>query len=149
LFGWHSITQLRALWACRRARIPVVYRGDSNSVGRGTGLASRVFDLAWRNKTRLLLAQFSAYLSVGRYARTYLEEFGGPGRPIFDCPHVVDSQFFAAQVARYATPAARASVRKEFGAADDEYLVAFIGKFEEKKRPSDLVRAAARLSRVR
>ena len=28
--GWYSITLLRALWACRRRGIPVLYRGDTH-----------------------------------------------------------------------------------------------------------------------
>ena len=39
--GWHSVTLVRALWACRRARIPTLYRGDTHLGHRPTGMARR------------------------------------------------------------------------------------------------------------
>ena len=35
--GWHSVTLVRALWTCRRARIPTLYRGDTHLGHRPTG----------------------------------------------------------------------------------------------------------------
>ena len=37
--GWHSIYYVRAIAACRRAGIPVLYRGDSSLLSAPGGLA--------------------------------------------------------------------------------------------------------------
>src|SRR5262249_49926010 len=71
--GWHSITLLRAVWACRRAGVPVLYRGDSNLASAPTGWRRPM----WTLRTRLLLRLFDGYLSVGRRAGDYLERFVG------------------------------------------------------------------------
>lgn len=137
--GWHSITQLRALWACRRQGIPALYRGDTNLNNAPNGWRKR----AWWVKTALLLRLFDGYLSVGQRSREYLRHFGAPEQRIFHAPHCVDNQFFAGAAAQYQTPAARAEVRASFGLPADAFVILFAGKLEPKKRPLDLIRAAA------
>ena len=36
--GWHSVSQLHALRACRRLGVPAIYRGDSNLITAPRGL---------------------------------------------------------------------------------------------------------------
>jgi glycosyltransferase involved in cell wall biosynthesis len=141
LNGWHSVTQVRALLACRRARVPVLYRGDTNLLARPRG--PRAF--GWAGRTRLLLRQFGGYLAVGRLARQYLERLGRPGAPIVDSPHCVDNERFAALAAPHRTPAGRAAARAALGLPPDAFVALFVGKLTPKKRPIDLVRAMARL----
>jgi len=66
--GWHSVTLARALWACRRARIPTLYRGDTHLGLRPTGWRGAV----WGARTRRLVHLFDGHLSVGTRAREYL-----------------------------------------------------------------------------
>ena len=140
LNGWHSITLVRALWACRRWKVPVLYRGDTHLAARPTG---------WRGvlrsvRTRLLLRQFAGYLAVGQRARDYLAHFGLEAR-VFPSPHCVDNRFFAEQTAPHRTPAGRAAVRASFGLPAAGFVALFVGKLDPEKRPADLVRAVARL----
>jgi glycosyltransferase involved in cell wall biosynthesis len=139
--GWHSVTLLRALWACRRARIPVLYRGDSNLASAPAGWRRPL----WFARTRVLLRLFTGYLSVGHRARSYLRRFGVAGARIFDSPHCVDNAFFAESAARHRTPEGRAAARASFGLDPRDFAILFIGKLEGVKRPADVVRAAARL----
>ena len=88
--GWYSITLLRALWACRRRDIPVLYRGDTHLGNAPAGWRR----LVWIARTWLLLRLFDAYLSVGCRAHEYLRRFGVPKSRIFDTPHCVDNNFF-------------------------------------------------------
>lgn len=141
LAGWHSVTQLRALWHCRRRGVPVIYRGDSNLASGPRGLLRP----AWAARTRFLLAQFSAYLAVGRRARAYLAHFGAPAHRIFQSPHAVDNASFAQAAAAHRTAQGRAAARRTLGVPEDAFVVAFVGKLEEKKRPADLVDAVAQL----
>jgi len=139
--GWHSITLLRAIRACRRAGIPLLYRGDTHW-GTGPGGWRR---LPWRLRTWLLLRCFDGYLAVGRRAREYLVRFGAPGPRIFASPHCVDNEAFAGAAARHRPPAARAAARAALGLAPQAFVVLQVGKFEPRKRPLDVVRAVATL----
>jgi glycosyltransferase involved in cell wall biosynthesis len=139
--GWYSIILLRALWACQWRRIPVLYRGDTHLRNAPAGWRR----LAWIARTWLLLQLFDGYLSVGRRAHEYLRWFGVPESQIFDTPHCVDTNFFAASAAPHQTANGRAAVRVSFGLNVEDFVVLFVGKLEPKKRPLDLVRAVARL----
>ena len=137
--GWHSVTQLRALRACRRMSIPVLYRGDSNLANAPAGMKRWL----WRRRTRWMLRHFSGYLSVGSRSRDYLNSFGVPADRIFDSPHCVDNGRFAG--AADSARLRRNEIRQEFGFTADDFVVLFAGKFQEKKRPADAVRAVSRL----
>ncbi len=135
--GWHSRFYLRGVAACRRRKIPVLYRGDSNLLSGPRGPRR----LAWSLRTRAALRLFDGYLSVGTRSREYLGHFGIPEPLIFDSPHAVDNAYFAAGD----DDVRRAAARRALGAGDDDFLVLFAGKFIEVKRPMDLITAAARL----
>lgn len=134
--GWHSITLVRALWACRRAGIPVLYRGDTHLGTRPGGWRGAL----WAARTRLFLRRFSGWLAVGQRAHAYIRRFGAPATRIWASPHAVDNDFFAA-----ASRDQRAASRARFGLRAEEFVVVFAGKLEPKKRPLDVVRALARL----
>lgn len=135
--GWHSAYLVRAIWECRRAGIPLVYRGDSYLVHRHRGLRS----WTWGARTRFILGRFDVWLSVGRLAREYLEFFGAPTERIFDSPHAVDNDFFAREAAPFRDEARRAEARREWGIPDGAYVALFVGKFIERKRPLDVIDA--------
>jgi hypothetical protein len=81
IVGWYSVTLLRALWACRRLKIPVLYRGDTHLGNAPSGWKK----LAWRVKTRLLLGRFDAYLSVGKARSGVSSKFRRAGIPHLPC----------------------------------------------------------------
>lgn len=141
--GWHSITLLRAIRACRRAGIPVLYRGDTHW---GTGPAGWR-RLPWRLRTWLLLRLFDGYLAVGQRAREYLVRFGAPGPRVFASPHCVDNEAFASVAARHRPPAARAAARVALGLDPAAFVVLHVGKLEPRKQPLDVVRGVAMLGR--
>jgi glycosyltransferase involved in cell wall biosynthesis len=139
--GWHSVTLVRALVACRRARIPVLYRGDSHLGTRPLGWRGPV----WAARTRWLLGRFDGYLSVGTRAREYLRAFRVDPCRIFDAPHAVDNDGFARAAAPFQTRETRAAARRSLGLDERAFVVLFVGKLEPKKRPIDLVEAMARV----
>ncbi len=139
--GWHSAALLRALWVFRRLGVPVLYRGDTNLSNAPSGWRR----LAWTARTRFVLRLFDGYLSVGQRARQYLRWFGIPAARIFDAPHCVDNDFFAAAAAPHQTPAGRRTARESFGLGAEDFVVLFVGKLEPKKRLLDLVHAMASL----
>jgi hypothetical protein len=125
--GWHSVTLVRALWACRRAGIPVLYRGDTHLGTRPGGWRGPL----WAARTRFVLRRFSGWLAVGQRAQAYLRHFGAPVERIWASPHAVDNDFFAA-----AAQQGRAASRARFGLREEEYVVVFAGKLEAKAKVS-------------
>ena len=139
--GWHSITLVRAVWRCRRARIPTLYRGDTHLGHRPTGWRGAV----WEVRTRRLLHLFDGHLSVGTRAREYLTHFGVDPSRVFDAPHAVDNELFARTSSPYRAPEARMATRAAWGLDPSAFVVLFVGKLEPRKRPLDLIRAMAGL----
>lgn len=138
--GWHSATYLRALYFCRRRGIPLLFRGDTHLGNRPPGWKGRL----WSARTRVLLRAFDGYLAVGMRVREYLRSFGVPDSQIFNCAHCVDNDFFFERAAPYQNAERRTELRRSFGLGDDDFVILFVGKLEEKKRPADVLDAAAR-----
>jgi glycosyltransferase involved in cell wall biosynthesis len=136
--GWHSAFYLRAIAACRRSSIPVLYRGDSNLVAGPTGTRRPL----WALRTRMALRMFDGYLSVGTRSREYLRHFGAPEPLIFDSPHAID---LSALSSPGANGESRPVMRRWLGASNADFLIVFAGKFTAVKRASDLVAAVAQM----
>jgi len=141
--GWYSVTLVRALIACRRLGIPTLYRGDSHLLS-GPNDWKRPL---WNLKTGFLLRQFDGFLSPGQRVNDYLRWYRVAEHRIFRVPHAVDNEMFAATAAPFQQPEARAAARKRFGIAPDAFVPLFVGKLVPSKRPTNIVRAAARLER--
>src|SRR5262249_55843497 len=137
--GWHSALQLRALRACRRLGVPVIYRGDSTLSSGRRGIAHPL----WRLKTRAMLGFFDGFLAVGTAADEYLRAFGVPDPLIVRSPHSVDNDRFAAQSDIARATGVRSRIRRQIGAGDDDFVVCFAGKCVDVKQPLDAVGAAA------
>ena len=139
--GWHSVTQIRALAACRRSGVPVLYRGDTHAGMRPAGVRG----LLWDVKTRGLLRQYAAHLAVGQRSRQHLLAHGVPPSRIYSSPHAVDNDFFARMAAPHLTDAGRAEVRCAFGFGRETFVVLYVGKLHEHKCVGDAIRAATAL----
>jgi glycosyltransferase involved in cell wall biosynthesis len=132
LFGYNWRSHLRALWWARRARVPVILRGDSHLLGRGgPGLLRRL-------ALGTLFRQFAAFASVGVANRDYFRAFGVPDKKIFFAPHSVDAARFDSGDA--STRVAAARLRSELG-LDSRRVVLFAGKLHERKQPLELLQA--------
>ncbi len=142
LGGWQSVTLLRAMRACKKRRIPIIYRGDTSLQGRRPG-PTRPF---WSIRTWWFLRHFDRYLAVGRRVREYLESFGVADDRVFSSPHAVDNEFFARCAAPFHTEPGRCQARRELGLDKDVFVVLFVGKLEHIKRPRDLFLAVQRTS---
>jgi glycosyltransferase involved in cell wall biosynthesis len=126
--GWGLRSYLQAVRACRRARVPVMVRGDSQLPGKRSAVVRLVKALAYPQMMR----RFDGYLYVGKRSRAYFEHYGARPSRLFFAPHCVDNDAFGS-----ATRASRAS--------GDRTRLLFAGKLIERKRPLDLIRAAALL----
>ena len=133
--GWHLKSFWQAIRAAKRAKIPVMVRGDSQ-LGTPRGrLKKAVKTVAYPPMLRM----FDAALYVGQKSRAYYEHYGYPSGRLFFSPHCVDNDWFATR----ATAEARSGLRNQMGIGSVTTLVVFAGKLIPLKRPLDLVRAAS------
>jgi len=138
--GWYLKSYLQAVRASRHAGIPVLVRGDSQLQTPRSALKRLLMEF----RQRWLLRQFDGFLTVGKRNREYLEHYGARPDRIFFAPHFVDNEWFAGKAEK--VRGQRSEVRRQWGADDGTFVVLFVGKFIEKKRPADLLRALATLN---
>ena len=135
--GWYTRSLWQAITACWRTGTPVLVRGDSQLGGPRSGLRRAVKEVAYR----AFVPRFDGYLVVGERAREYLLHYGARADRMEFAPHVVDSAFFRDRARASDVAATRAA----WGTAPGEAVLLFAGKLIDKKRPSDLLAAAAAL----
>ena len=135
VLGWSLRSYWQAVWACRRAGVPVMVRGDSQIAGQRGGVIRRVKRVIFPH----MLKCFDACLYVGQRNREYLEHYGVPANRLFFSPHCVDTDAF-----RRASDAARHADGKS-NARRGRRRVLFVGRLVDSKRPTDVVGAAAQL----
>ena len=110
--------------------------GDSHRLTSGTGIwamDSPGFDRA------VCTGDFRPSCRSGGANRDYFRYHGVPEGKLFTAPHAVDNERFF----RSAEAAAAEAVewRRELGIPAGRQVVLFVGKFERKKRPDDLISA--------
>jgi glycosyltransferase involved in cell wall biosynthesis len=134
--GWAWLSHLQLLHALNRRGVPTLFFGDSHL------LDGKTDGPRWWIKSAALRRVYSwptACLFAGSANRAYFEIFGVPPQRLYPCPHAIDVSRFAEPAAQREEEAAR--WRSELGIAADRKVLLYAGKFEPKKRPTDLMRA--------
>jgi len=137
VMGWHLKSFWQAIRACHRHGVPVMVRGDSQLATPRGRLKQGVKSLLYP----WVIRQFDACLYVGQRNREYLKHYGAQAGRLFFAPHCVDTLGFAAA----ASQVDRDEVRSSWRLGLDEKAVLFAGKLVDRKRPADLVKAAAQM----
>ncbi|MCW5733953.1 MAG: glycosyltransferase family 4 protein [Enhydrobacter sp.] len=126
--GWGLLSYLQAVHACRKARVPVMVRGDSQLAGRRRTAVLLAKAVAYP----AMMRRFDGYLYVGKRSREYFEHYGARPPRLFFAPHCVDNELFG-------------NVKRTTRPSRERVRLLFTGKLIERKRPLDLIRAAALL----
>jgi glycosyltransferase involved in cell wall biosynthesis len=133
--GWQAKTYWQAIRACRRLGRPMLVRGDSHLLDK----RSPRIRLGKRLILGHLIPRFDAYLTVGLLNEEYLLHYGATRDRFFPTRHFVDNDWFALRVAEHAP--IRHELRRAWGVTDSRLMFLYVGKFVDKKRPMDAVRA--------
>jgi glycosyltransferase involved in cell wall biosynthesis len=136
--GWHYRSAWQAIRACWRTGTPVMVRSDSHL---RTKRSAAKLALKWP-LYRWFISRFDACLPVGEWSKDYFLHYGARPERIFTVPHVVDTDYLAKESQQLATR--RGELRASWQLASDQVVYLFAGKFVEKKRPIDFVRAIAK-----
>lgn len=140
VYGYSTVTALRTIAWCRARGIPLLMMGDTDNVTRRSPAKA----LARRAVLGPLLAQMRGFLTVGDGNEAALRTLGVPTRKMFRSPFTIDEGVYLTQRADRA--AIRAGLRARFGIPDDAFVLLSVGKLSPRKRPLDLIDAAARLA---
>jgi glycosyltransferase involved in cell wall biosynthesis len=139
--GWHYKSAWQAIWACWKSGVKVLVRGDSHLHTPRGPLKKLAKSLVYRR----FIPRFDACLAVGQWSREYFLYYGARPERIFFVPHAVDNQRIAAECRRWEPT--HSQLRSQWGLDEKTVVFAFAGKFIEKKRPMDFVRAIDRAAR--
>jgi len=135
--GYAFASHLRLLRALHQRRLPVLFRGDSHLLSP-TPLWKR---LAKQILLRQIFRYPSLFLDVGLHNRRYYQHYGVDSSRLFHCPHSIDVERFRTSADHFETKAR--DWRSELGIGADDLVVLFVGKFEAKKQPLELMRVVA------
>jgi len=133
--GWHYKAAWQTIFACWKARIPVIVRGDSQ-LASPRSLTKRLLKYPLY---RSFVPRFDACLGVGIRSRDYYLHYGAGPERVFLVPHAIQDDRFRC-AAEEAQPR-RSALRRQWGLQDHQTVFVFAGKFIEKKRPMDFLRA--------
>lgn len=131
---------LLAARAARRSGSRVFFRGETH-----LGLARSPLKSALRRPiVGSLYARADGVLAIGEANAAFYRSVGVPGERIFRMPYTIDNARFAE--ASRLTAVRREEERRALGVQGDEPLILFAAKLQPRKRPLDLIRAAAKLA---
>jgi glycosyltransferase involved in cell wall biosynthesis len=135
--GWRVKSEWQAITACWRHRVPMLIRGDSHLLDQRrpqTRIAKRMILGRW-------IPRFDGYLTVGKLNAEYYKFYGADSSLFFPVRHFVDNERFAAQAAA----ASVVRLRARWKIAEGATVFIFAGKFVDKKRPMDAIKAVEKL----
>lgn len=140
--GYNTLTFLSAVRWCKRRRIPVLMRSDSNILAEPSKaqhklLAKRLF-LGW------LTRQITVVLALGTANSEYWQQYGAPPEKLITACETVDINYFRTEAARYR--AERDRIRQENGWRS-RFLLLYIGRLVPVKRV-DILIEAVRIARA-
>jgi glycosyltransferase involved in cell wall biosynthesis len=138
LFGYKWESHMRVIAWASIHRVPLIFRGDSHLLGRGSPAAHV------RLALRVLFSRFAAFLYVGAANREYFEAFGVPGRKLFFSPHSVNTGLFSPEDP--ANREAAEGLRQQLGIQPGAMIVLFAGKLVPAKQPAELLEAFVTLN---
>jgi len=137
--GWHLKSYWQAVRACKKQGIPILVRGDSQLDTPRSFIKRMAKEIIYR----ILLKQFSGFLTVGYKNREYLKHYGVPDNRIFFSPHFIDNDWFQ----KYVIKSNRTETLRTLGCDPNAKIILFVGKFIEIKRPLDVIRTISALKR--
>lgn len=134
--GHSPAAMLVGVAAAMRNRIPVFMRGETH-----LGLQRSALKAALRRPLlSTLYRSLSGVLAIGTANAQFYRAMGVPEERIFYMPYTVDNDRFMA--ASRIDARERAELRSVLGAKGDEPVLLYAAKFQDRKRPQDLIAAA-------
>jgi glycosyltransferase involved in cell wall biosynthesis len=131
-YNYVSIYQF--IWEMRDINIPIIFRGDSHRIFQTNNIKSKI--KCW--VISKVFQNFDTCLYVGKANFDYFRYHDVNFEKLFFAPHAIDNTRFIPtdEITNQAK-----SWKRTIGIPLDHKVILFAGKFEEKKRPLDLLKA--------
>ena len=138
VYGWSFQSHLKVLRYFKK-KLPVLFRGDSTLLDEEKGVKAvlKTVFLKW------VYRHVDHAFYPGANAKAYFKKYGLKEDQLIFAPQAVENKRFAA-----ARNEEAGSLRENLGLGDDDVLVLFAGKFEEKKSPLQLLDAFLSLNKA-
>lgn len=138
IYGWGYHAHLNALRYFKN-KIPVFFRGDSTLLDERKGIQNwcKYLFLKWVYK------HVDQAFYVGTHNKAYFKKYGLNDGQLSFAPHAIDNDRFAAQKNDDAI-----LLRQRLGIHDNDILILFAGKLEDKKSPILLIDAFLSLEKI-
>ena len=133
--GWHYKSAWQAIRACWRTKTPVMVRSDSH-LQTERQMATRIAKWPFY---RWFIPKLDGCGAVGTWSRNYFRHYGARPDRVFIVPHTVDTNHFCRESVRLLPQ--REDLRSRWALDPGAVVFLFAGKFVEKKRPMDFVKA--------
>jgi glycosyltransferase involved in cell wall biosynthesis len=138
VYGWNFHSHLKAM-KYFKGKIPVYFRGDSTILDDKPGIKT-LLRRAW---LRYVYRFVDYAFYVGKNNKNYFLKHGLTEKELIFAPHAIDNERFADQNGEYRKMAMQ--WRLELGIKEEDLVFLFAGKFETKKDPMSLMKAAKEL----
>jgi glycosyltransferase involved in cell wall biosynthesis len=131
IYGWAYYSHIKVM-RYFKGKIPVLFRGDSTLLDEKKGIKSvfKTLFLKW------VYQHVDHAFYVGSNNKAYFIRYGLQEKQLTFAPHAIDNGRFAEDKKLKAE-----LFKKELGIKENELLVMFAGKLEEKKNPKQLLDA--------
>ncbi|MEK7568239.1 MAG: glycosyltransferase family 4 protein [Patescibacteria group bacterium] len=137
VFGWNSFTNwlvfLTAFWR----KTPIFLRGENplnqEFLKSGWKIRLKKIILGW------LFKHINVFLYIGEENKKFYQFYGAPEEKLIFCPYAVDNNRFMAAAKELRIR--NQELRKRLNIEREAVAILFVGKFIEKKRPLDLLKA--------
>ena len=136
VYGWGFQSHLKALRYFKN-KVPVFFRGDSTLLDEKKGMKSLLRSII----LKLVYRYVDHAFYVGKNNKAYFLKYGLKDDQLSLAPHAVDNERFSADKHEEAL-----HLREQLGLSNDEVLILFAGKLEEKKSPLLLLQAVINLN---
>jgi glycosyltransferase involved in cell wall biosynthesis len=135
--GYAQLTTLRAILWCNFHKIPVLLSADSSLLFKRPQWKMVIKDLFLPQFMRF----FYGVISTGDNNTAYYKYYRIKANRIFSCPFTIDE--LALSQAKNQKLQLRAQLRAQYGIAEGELVLLFVGKLAPWKRPQDFLNALA------
>ncbi|MBN1250744.1 MAG: glycosyltransferase family 4 protein [Bacteroidales bacterium] len=137
-FGWHHQSHFKAIRYFKN-KIPVYFRGDSTLLDEKKGIKTIL--------RRIWLKSVYHFIDIAFYVGTnnknYYLKHGLKEKQLIFAPHSIDNERFSVKKNEYSEKAKK--WRLELGYKEQDIVLQFVGKFENKKSPLFLLQVAKEL----
>jgi glycosyltransferase involved in cell wall biosynthesis len=140
IHGWNSLFNLKVIFFAELFKATVMVRAESplnQELLKGKNIKQFLRKIFLKTFFKFV----DKFLYIGEENRRLYEHYGVPKDKLVFTPYSVENDRFFAQASEFAPK--KNEFRKELKIENNDFVILFVGKFIDKKRPMDLLRAYA------